>query len=704
MRQQKQSTDDDKLRRALENMRYAACTEQDIAFLETRVAGFRPGNPQLSKGDLRNVSIITSRNSQKDALNKMGAERFARDTSQDLIDFCSIDRISARSVDKNKWKGCVQSEIKKMSRSLQQKLWDALPSTTNEFIPGKLTLCLGMPIMLRANDATELCMTKGQEAVVCGWDSSEGPAGQRVLDTLFVRLVNPPRTIKIENLPENVVPLVRTVTHVTCLLSDDTLLSVLREQVVCLLNFGMTDYTSQGKSRAKNLVELAYCKNFHSYYVALSRGFTAEGTVIIQDFSKDKIACGISGHLRQEYRDLEILDEITKLRYLGKLPRSVSGIYRRRLIRSYYAWKTDHRDPAHFHPEMRWNHSMGPRVPEPLAYSEWKPSTNGKNKRKNPTRDQEQQPAMVRKRQKSENDDLMQWDRAYPNRPESQTHIQQRRRPVGLIWNSTDWSCAYDTLLTILGNLWMEDNNRWTNSFAYLSDHLGNFATAMSSVRDRRITFEAARNIVRRELHRVEPNYFPYGQMGASIDRLANNLLPSKFYGIGRQICEVCGYRDARPHGILESYLSAGLSTRQEHQQGVHLQEWLEGYLRRGKEMCARCRQDGVRSRLTMQTTLTDAPSVMLIDIDHEKLIFDERLLLHVGQQEIRMNLRGIVYGGQAHFTCRLVDKDGSMWFHDGITTGSNCIPEINTNALQNKLLLHGCGEKQVVAVIYARD
>ncbi|KAJ6536067.1 hypothetical protein B0H19DRAFT_896018, partial [Mycena capillaripes] len=183
---------------------------------------------------------------------------------------------------------------------LQKRLWDAPPSATNEFIPGKLSLCLGMPVMLRANDATELCMTKGQEAVVCGWHASEGPVGQQILDTLFVRLVNPPRKIKIADLPDNVVPLVRTITHITCLLPDDSLLSVLREQVVCLINFGMTDYTSQGKSRNINPVELAYCKDHRSYYVALSRGFTAKGTVIVQGFSDKKITSGMSGFLRQE--------------------------------------------------------------------------------------------------------------------------------------------------------------------------------------------------------------------------------------------------------------------------------------------------------------------------------------------------------------------------------------------------------------------
>ncbi|KAJ7907078.1 hypothetical protein B0H13DRAFT_2233498 [Mycena leptocephala] len=193
--------------------------------------GVSLGNPRLSGKEIRNISIITARNSQKDALNKMGAERSAKDSKQVLHNFYSIDRPSSA------------------------------PSSTNKFISGKLPICMGMPIMLRANDATELCITKGQGSVVCGWDESVGPLGQRVLDTLFVRLVKPPRTINIDGLPENVVAL--------------------------------------GKSRAKNPVELAKYNDHQSYYVALSRGFTAEGTIIIQGFSSEKVTSGMKGHLHK---------------------------------------------------------------------------------------------------------------------------------------------------------------------------------------------------------------------------------------------------------------------------------------------------------------------------------------------------------------------------------------------------------------------
>ncbi|KAJ6562187.1 hypothetical protein B0H19DRAFT_1068860 [Mycena capillaripes] len=501
-----------------------------------------------------------------------------------------------------------------------------------------------MPIMLRANDATELCMTKGQEGVVCGWHASEGPAGQQVLETLFVRLVKPPREIRIADLPVNVVPLVRTVTHITCLLADDTLLSVLREQVVCLLNFGMTDYTSQGKSRPKNPVELTHCKDHRSYYVALSRGFTADGTVIVQGFSEKKITSGMSGYLRQELRELEILDEITKLRYEGRLPGSVTGLYRRRLIRSYYAWKSDHRDPAHFHPAMKWEPSMGQRVPENVTYTDWRPTVQGISKRKN--RAEELGEATQRaKRTRMEQEGLKEQERISHEVADTRRDLVPRVKPLGLIWDSKDYSCGYDAIYTILGNLWAEDPARWTASFAYLSGHLGELRLLP----------------IRAELHLHRSD----SRFNIAIEVLWNRK--------AKLFC-------------------------------VHLKDWLAGYLAKGREGCPSCVSSGRRTRLRMNVTLRDVPSIMLIDINHGKLIFDEELTFNLSGTPVILKLRGIIYGGQGHFTCRLIGRDGSMWFHDGITTGSNCIQEGNIRSLDDKLVLHSCGEKRVECVIYARD
>jgi len=54
MRQKTQTVEDAKLRTALENMRYAACTPEDIKFLKSRIAGrcfehqnFQPKNSEM---------------------------------------------------------------------------------------------------------------------------------------------------------------------------------------------------------------------------------------------------------------------------------------------------------------------------------------------------------------------------------------------------------------------------------------------------------------------------------------------------------------------------------------------------------------------------------------------------------------------------------------------------------------------------------
>jgi hypothetical protein len=137
-------------------------------------------------------------------------------------------------------------------------LWDLNHSDT-EHIAGKLSLCIGMPVMIRNNDATELCMTKGQEGHVVGWHSSKGQYDTDILDVLFVKLDRPAKTIKLEGLPENVVPLTRATKAVKCTTPSGMEISITRSQVLALPNFSMTDYASQGKTRPINPVDLTHC-------------------------------------------------------------------------------------------------------------------------------------------------------------------------------------------------------------------------------------------------------------------------------------------------------------------------------------------------------------------------------------------------------------------------------------------------------------
>ncbi|KAJ7909550.1 hypothetical protein B0H13DRAFT_1616451, partial [Mycena leptocephala] len=83
----------------------------------------------------------------------------------------------------------------------------------------------------------------------------------------------------------------------------------------------------------------------------------------------------------EEFRELELLDEITRLRCEGQLPRNVTGIYRGKLLASYRAWKGIVVDPPHFHPAIRAR--LDDQEPQ-TDYSAWKPNIEKSTPRKGP--------------------------------------------------------------------------------------------------------------------------------------------------------------------------------------------------------------------------------------------------------------------------------------------------------------------------------
>jgi len=122
-----------------------------------------------------------------------------------------------------------------------------------------------------------------------------------------------------------------------------------------LPNFSMTDYAAQGKTRPFNIVELNNCKSAQSYYTCLSRSASADGTIIVQGFDARKIMKGISGFLRQEFRELILLDEITTLRYHGTLPEGIFGDLRNPTICMYQLWKrNEKKEKSHCIAALKW--------------------------------------------------------------------------------------------------------------------------------------------------------------------------------------------------------------------------------------------------------------------------------------------------------------------------------------------------------------
>jgi hypothetical protein len=711
MRQTQQTDLDAKLRTALENMRYGACTADDLEFLDGRVASNREGFPHLDAPEFKNASIITGRNIHRDLMNKTGAERFARETGQKLTKFYSIDKLTNRSVDKVKFKGCEQAKFRVLGKNLQNDLWDALPCQTSEHIAGCLQLCIGLPVMIKANDATELCITKGQAATVVGWNASTGPSGQKVLETLFVKLVNPPEDVQLPDLPLNVVPMVRVSTHLTALLRDDSLLALAREQVMILIYFGLTDYGSQGISRNPNVVHLNDSRDHRSCYVALSRGYKAAETVIVQAWPTKKVTSGMSGFLRQEFRDLELLDEITKLRSEGKLPLTVTGIYRGQLIASYRKWRgANIQESSHFHKALRWNSAADDA--NYIDYGEWTPTADkpagtkrkaGKldsetpSKKKKPTN--MAAAAAIQYSSSASGVDNERTATAYPSTQSTGATINCA--PIGLIWDSRDHSCSYDALLTPLACLLKQNPGVWTDKLTECSPILG--VWAMNLLQNPHQP-EIARNALRTLLHLAAPQYFPMGPNPVVLDRLLMAVTSRRSYGTATRCCERCNYR---AEGVIDTWsqlvdASTSRTLNLLYPRGQTISQWLAFHFDRTSGACHDCLVRGTNVPMRRTTTVHDVPALLMITINIPNMIIEHELCT----EGISMRLVGMIYHSETsvHFTSNTVDATGTIWYHDGISTGRNCRYEGKMADLRNPLRLQRMGGERLCAVIYAKS
>jgi len=697
MRQKSQSEEDSKLRTALENMRYAACTPEDIAFLRTRVVGSSPSAPSFTDPELRHVSIITSWNAQKDKINELGCERYASDTGQTLTSFYSFDRpVGGDGISKSKGVTAILTPKRK------EALWSS-PPCTSDHIPGCLKLCIGMPIMIRHNDATELCITKGQEGHVVGWDSHEGSDGKLFLDTLFVQLDKPPKDIKIDGLPLNVVPIPKSSTTVTCLLPNDKKIVVHRQQVVVLPNFSMTDYASQGKTRPVNPVDLSHCTRFQSFYTCLSRSASASGTVIVQGFDPKSITKGISGFLRQEFRELEMLNIITELNYNRLLPNEVNGTLRNPLIRSFQLWKKNqgigHIDQS-WHRAIKWG-SLDASIKEPEVNAMWNTSLKFRYSRL-PV-----EPSKGKNKTKIRSYDTYITE-AGASQEKLATEVAKKKRrtdadatdvgPTGLIWDSVNYSCAYDALFTVLYNLWKTDTLLWTEKL-YYTPHMKNLCERFGGVLDGRITFETARDEIRAELRSISATRFPTGSDNTIIDHIVSELTGDANFGSVVYKCSQCPYISP-PRRLLtvSTAVSSGMTD------AVTLSAALELTRKRPTNRpCQTCAEGGVEVTLDLVSINIDVPYLFIVSIDSVHLVPSLVLDIPHNDEVAKMQLCGIIYGDGHHFVCRIIDESGTVWYHDGIATRSQCRREQTLTLLSDCTWLKKSGEKIMVYCIYKR-
>jgi hypothetical protein len=713
MRQRTESLEDAQFREALCNMRYKACTAADIAFLRSRVSSNLPNRPSIIDTRFRDVSIITCLNSLKDEINRLGALRFAQETNQTLMDFFAIDTLPSEDVkDARGRKRRVRrkhrtdlTENGKIKPNVQKFLWEQPPCANSKLIAGKLSLCVGMPVMIRNNIATELCMTKGQEGFVYGWQSYL-MNGVNTLDTLFVRLHDPPTTVKLDGLPLNVVPLSKNSVTTTCSLPDDSSLDISRSQPEVLPNFAMTDFASQGKTRENNVVDLRYTRSHQGYYTSLSRGTSAAGTLILGGFHPSKIVGAASGALRQEFRELELLDEITCLHYENKLSRNIVMAERRNtIIALFRESKGLHYMPSKMHRAIRWSkrdpylesdETNGQEVEWRIVES--KPVKNtqlaseisvSKNQHPLPTEDSASKEALkdrgprgLKQERTIDANSLTTCVKRVKSSHHAALDVKSQSRqfsphlfiPIGTRWQNN--SCAYDAICTVLFNVWRENPAATTLSWNELNNDVLNtltdtfkshvdFHTGSGSAS---CSLEQIRDRLRRRLA-IMDDEFSFGRY-ASVHAIMNRLLASQG-PVTRSIR--CCRRNLNHIVDGDERISSSCeivpigSALTEHS----LQEYIDNFSVPLSVTCPECMSEVVRS-----FSFVLHPPILCIELWQRPRLLDPVLHIDAGGLHRRYTLRGVIYFSGEHFTSRVITRSGMVWFHDGIFTGGSLVYE----------------------------
>ncbi|KAF5367284.1 hypothetical protein D9615_010468 [Tricholomella constricta] len=704
-RQQKVSPEDISFRRALENMRYKSCTPEDLAFLRSRMSSALPGRSSIAEERFRNVSVITSFNVDKDAINVLGTQRFAEETDQQLVDFYSEDLVAPPEDPKIQKQRKVAGKRARITKQLveekmQKALWDSPHSSNTKIIPGKLSLCVGLPVMIRQNAATELCITRGQEGFVHSWQSATGSHGQRILDTLFVRLSKPPKPVDIPGLPRNVVPLTRSSVDTVCSLPDDSSLNVSRSQVEILPNFAMTEYASQGKTRESNVVHVNNSRSHHAIYTALSRGKSAQGTLLVQGFDARKVTGGASGALRQEFRELELLDNITQLRYDGKLPKGMHDADRRNtLIDSFRKCKGLDYMPSTINRAIRWGKS-DPFLDWVVKDVEWE--ILGKTAKKNPDSPKNNfvpargtEPGTKRKSGNNLSIDMPSRKKAKNMHSSGSDSRIDDNAPIGTPWR--DNSCAYDTVIAMVHHIWRVIPQNQAGVLSDLNPEfmgplIAGFANYTGSAHVRNL--EKVRDELRYDLFRAAPAVFPWGQYTSVHSMLDQLLETAEDVMTSVRMCPA-----QHPVNSAPNSLSNCLITPLPMTADTSLQDYVRNFRVKVSSSCGSCRRELVRAY-----KFVDAPPVLAFDLTKSDITFTFGLTVPVtlppqGPHEVSYNLAGVVYHGEHHFTCRVLSPAAIVWSHDGMVAGGAMICEGHIAAVD----LRSLGTRNAIIAVYAR-
>jgi hypothetical protein len=393
---------------------------------------------------------------------------------------------------------------------------------------------------------------------------------------------------------------------------------------------------------------------------------------------------------------MEVLDDITRLRYEGKLPENMNIHLRNPLLLQYQQWKGKYHVPKSTDSALKWSPEDPFLIMPQVEYSSWQIIDKGKNTSKKDIK--HEIPTMyvpatgslpVATSQKHKLTDL---EESSSKKPKIGSSIEISNQLSGLKWDANDWSCAYDSLFTIFYHIWVQKPCTWSRRFKALNNKYLTMLTAgFKQVMQNRQTFENVRDSIRHELNRLDPTMFPMGQVGTSVAALAREMLRvSEVVASSQLQCTKCQYEEPEIADLLGYVLCSDRYTT------GSTSRWVKNLQQPQHGQCPECFSD-----MRQPIFYNVAPKLLVLEYPNRDIRTSYRLQIDTGDDDVILYLTGIVYLGGFHFTSRLFSQTGAIWYHDGQATGSHCI-------VDDQLPLHAtnlskCRGRELSLAIYSQ-
>ena len=264
--------------------------------------------------------------------------------------------------------------------------------------------------------------------------------------------------------------------------------------------------------------------------------------------------------------------------------------------------------------------------------------------------------------------------------------------PRGLQWSNN--SCAYDAILSVLYNIWQDNPSVRTFQFKEINEEfLGKMVDGFLQTTETRLwgtayTLEEVRDFMRRSLQRADPAAFPWGRY-AGIQCILDYLL-----GTGRSVTSSL-MRCPNDHPLDRAHVVASSCQISILRQCPDLQAFIDDQFIECTSRCHVCHSHVIR-----QHVFEDTPAIIAFDLSqHQIALLDSILITAVNGNRTTYKLRGVMYYLDNHFTSCFISESGRVWYHDGITTGRQMVPE---GSVGDTELLGTCETGMAICALYA--